>query len=341
MTCIRIRTIFVALAALSFAPFEIAQTTPLQSCANIMPLGDSITLGVNGGYRNDLYSGLQQNNCGVSYVGTLFDPYTRVSDKDHEGHPGFTIGDIASSVNGWLAATQPDIVTLIAGSNDIAWWTVETAEQIGARHNALIDQIQRARPDVWILVASIPPQSSVLVPPISIDRAVLTAEFNEVVRRNVGARVAAGQRVRFVDVNAALTTADLYDGIHPTEAAHGAVAQKFLEAIRAALGSASTPASAPPSPTPLPMPPPPQASTPPSPATGATSPTSSVSSQNQSGGAIGFALDIWLIGLALRRSRRLSLWRGYIDQRGSTTPDSHTVHPFSTRLDTHLSGVRW
>ena len=37
----------------------------LQSCAGIMPLGDSITLGANGGYRNDLYTGLQQNNCGV------------------------------------------------------------------------------------------------------------------------------------------------------------------------------------------------------------------------------------------------------------------------------------
>jgi hypothetical protein len=34
-----------------------------------------------------------------------------------------------------------------------------------------------------------------------------------------------------------LTTADLYDGIHPTEAAHAKIAQKFLEGIRAALGA--------------------------------------------------------------------------------------------------------
>jgi hypothetical protein len=57
----------------------------------------------------------------------------------------------------------------------------------------------------------------------------------------VDARTAAGQRVRFVDVNSVLTTADLYDGIHPTEAAHAKVAQKFLDAVRAALGSATTP----------------------------------------------------------------------------------------------------
>jgi hypothetical protein len=51
----------------------------------------------------------------------------------------------------------------------------------------------------------------------------------------VDARTAAGQPVRFVDVNSVLTTADLYDGIHPTEAAHAKVAQIFLDGIRAAL----------------------------------------------------------------------------------------------------------
>src|SRR4029077_13656207 len=68
----------------------------LRSCTGIMPLGDSITVGVNGGYRNDLYTGFRQTDCGVSYVGTLSDPNTRVADKNHEGHAGLTIGDIAS-----------------------------------------------------------------------------------------------------------------------------------------------------------------------------------------------------------------------------------------------------
>jgi lysophospholipase L1-like esterase len=203
-----------------------------------MPLGDSITLGVNGGYRNNLYSGLQQNNCGVSYVGTLPDPNTRIADKDQEGHSGFTIGNIASNANAWLASTQPSIIALMIGTNDTAWWTAETAEQIGVRHNALIEQLRTARPNAWILVASIPPQSSAIIQPNNIDRAVLTQQLNAVIRRNVDARAAAGQRVRFVDVNSVLTTADLYDGIHPTEAAHAKIAQIFLEAIRAALGPA-------------------------------------------------------------------------------------------------------
>jgi phospholipase/lecithinase/hemolysin len=69
----------------------------------------------------------------------------------------------------------------------------------------------------------------------SVDRAMLTQEFNAVIRSNVDARTAAGQQVRFVDVNSVLTTADLYDGIHPTEAAHAKVAQIFLDWVRAAL----------------------------------------------------------------------------------------------------------
>ncbi len=214
--------------------------TPLASCAGIMPLGDSITLGVNGGYRNNLYTGLLQNNCGVSYVGTQFDQYTRVADKDHEGHPGFNIENFSGSVNTWTAATQPNIILLLAGTNDTAWWSAKSADQIGTEHNALIDQIKLARPQAWIFVASIPPQSSALIQPNNIDRAVLTQQFNAVIRKNVEARAAAGQRVRFVDVNSVLTTADLYDGIHPTEAAHAKVAQKFLESIRAALASPST-----------------------------------------------------------------------------------------------------
>jgi lysophospholipase L1-like esterase len=206
-----------------------------------MPLGDSITIGVNGGYRNDLYTGLRRINCGVTYVGTQSDPNTRVADKNHEGHTGLTIGDIAGSVDAWMASARPNIVLLMAGTNDTAWWSAQNADEIGARHSALIDRIRAARPDAWIFVASIPPQAPAIIQPNNIDRAVLTQQLDTVIRKNVEARAAAGQRVRFVDVNSVLKTADLYDGIHPTEAAHAKVAQQFLESIRAELGSKSIP----------------------------------------------------------------------------------------------------
>ena len=84
-------------------------------------------------------------------------------------------------------------------------------------------------------MASIAPRSSAIIQPNNVDRAVLTQQLNAVISANVAARVAAGQRVRFVDVNSLLTTADLYDGIHPSEAAHAKIAQKFLDVMRATL----------------------------------------------------------------------------------------------------------
>jgi len=242
----------VALVNSNGPPIPPPSGPQLQSCAGIMPLGDSITLGVNGGYRNDLYTGLQQNNCNVDYVGTLSDQYTHVADKDHEGRAGITIGGIASGVNAWITATQPNIILLMIGTNDTAWWTNEDGAEIGVHHNALIDQLRTARPSAWIFVASVAPQSSQLIhgkgdtdTGATVDRAILTQQLNAAIRTNVEARVAMGQSVRFVDVNSVLTAADLYDGIHPTEAAHARIAQKFLEAIRAALGSPATPPTPP------------------------------------------------------------------------------------------------
>ena len=202
-----------------------------------MPLGDSITLGVNGGYRNNLYAGLQQNNCGVSYVGTESDPSTRVADKHHEGHSRFGIDQVADKVNTWISDTQPNIILLMIGTNDTAWWTTQNADEIAARHNALLDQLRTARPNAWVFVASIPPQTSTIIEPINVDRVDLTQEVNAIIRKNVEARTATGERVRFVDVHSVLSTADLYDGIHPTEEGHAKIAQKFLEGIRSVLSS--------------------------------------------------------------------------------------------------------
>ena len=68
--------------------------------------GDSVTLSVNGGYRNELSVKLKASGCGLDYVGSQSDPYAVISDKNHEGHPGWTISDISGSVTTWLAGYQ-------------------------------------------------------------------------------------------------------------------------------------------------------------------------------------------------------------------------------------------
>jgi lysophospholipase L1-like esterase len=209
----------------------------------IMPLGDSITLGVNGGYRNELWTDLTGESCGVNYVGSQSDPYCKAPDHDHEGHPGFTIGDIASNVDAWLAAATPDYILLMIGTNDIAWWSADDAVTIGTRHLALMDQIMADRPNAKLIVASIPPITSAIIQPNNVDRAQLGRDLNVQIQANVATRAAQGKPVYFADVYSVLTTADLYDGVHPTEAAHARVGDMWFSVL-APLVSCSAPAPA-------------------------------------------------------------------------------------------------
>ncbi len=217
-------------AGVVVAPPDAGPLTP-SGCLKVMPLGDSITLGVNGGYRNNLYTGLADAGCGVNYVGSQVDPYAVCIDKNHEGHPGFTIGDIATHVDGWLASAQPDYVLLMVGTNDVAWWSADTGAQIADRHAQLVDRIFADRPGVWIIVASIPPLASNVIAPNSVDRAQLGRDLNAAIKTRVDARIAAGKRIRFADVYASLVVADLYDGVHPTQVAHAKVAEVWRKAL--------------------------------------------------------------------------------------------------------------
>jgi endoglucanase len=197
----------------------------------ILPLGDSITLGVNGGYRNGLWTRLLAAGKSIDYVGSQFDQYTKAPDKDHEGHPGFTIGNISASTDGWMASYAPDYVLLMIGTNDVAWWSAQTGSQIADQNALLIDQILADRPSAWVVVASIPPLSSSIIQPNNIDRAQLGQDYNAALQQRVQTRITAGKHVRWADVYSVLTVADLYDGVHPTEAAADKVAQVWYNAL--------------------------------------------------------------------------------------------------------------
>ena len=112
-----------------------------------------------------------------------------------------------------------------------AWWCAESASQVADLNAALIDQILADLPGAWVVVASIPPESSSIIQPNNVDRAQLAAAYNVQLQQRVQARVLAGKRVRFADVASVLTVSDLYDGIHPTQAAADKVAQVWYNAL--------------------------------------------------------------------------------------------------------------
>ena len=100
----------------------------------IMPLGNSITWGVNvddslaEGYRRDLYLQLVAANYNVDFVGSLIGGVDTNFDRDNEGHSGAvaypfpdypSLYALSDHLNGWLTTYSPDVVLLHIGTNDV------------------------------------------------------------------------------------------------------------------------------------------------------------------------------------------------------------------------------
>ncbi len=197
---------------------------PPEAGIRIMPLGDSITDGYYfpGGYRIDLEDQLVEAGLDIDFVGSLVNGPPELDDQDHEGHSGWRIDQIAAEIDGWLEASQPEIVLLMIGSNDVL-----QDYDLGAapdRLGALMDQIIAGMPETKLVVASITPLSTELD-----DAQAL--EYNAAIPDLVATRVAQGALLTYVDMHAALTLEDLVDGVHPNPAGYAKMADVWTEAV--------------------------------------------------------------------------------------------------------------
>lgn len=110
-----------AVQAKATAPQPLLQALNAQGPVRIMPLGDSNTWGqlVPGSYRTQLYQDLATEGIRTQFVGSLSNGPDALPSKNNEGHSGWTISQIAGGVDTWLKASQPQIVLLMIGTNDI------------------------------------------------------------------------------------------------------------------------------------------------------------------------------------------------------------------------------
>ncbi|WP_233636001.1 GDSL-type esterase/lipase family protein [Hymenobacter setariae] len=208
------------------------KTGTIKTSLRVMPLGASITQGLRSsdgnGYRANLYKGLDDLTSGsLDFVGRKQDG--TASDPDNEGYVGARIDQIAAKGDCALPAYKPNLVTIIAGTNDMAQnFQVAGA---GARLGKLIDEVLRYSPRATVLVEKIPPNT--------IDDAInrrITA-YNNSLPVIIQAHSNAGQYVLLLDP--ALGPADVGpDHIHPTDDGYAKIADKFLEGTQraAALG---------------------------------------------------------------------------------------------------------
>ena len=190
----------------------------------LMPIGDSITAGyrssTGNGYRGPLYPELINQGDALDFVGSqrsgvMFDP-------DNEGYYGDRIDQIAGLINGELALYQPNVVLLHIGTNDLGQgYQVSTAP---ARLASLIDQIIAADPNVTVLVAQLICNSTPSV-------QSLINSYNSQIPGIVQARVNAGKHVYTVSMSS-LTTADLNDGLHPSDGGYQKMADAWDAGIQ-------------------------------------------------------------------------------------------------------------
>ncbi len=142
-----------------------------------MALGDSITAGVGafgtagseGGYRGPLGSLLQQSGYHATFVGSRSDFSDAIEEKRHEGWPGYVLRSFPSDpgpgqlygslLRKAMASDDPDVVLLMAGTNDMLRLEQHdagyTLTNIVASMDLVLGQIFAAKPDVYVIVAPV------------------------------------------------------------------------------------------------------------------------------------------------------------------------------------------
>ena len=196
--------------------------------ARIMPLGDSTTAGLaaapsDAAYRTPLETQLLAGGHEYNFVGSVTKGPPELFDKNHEGHGGFKIADIAAGINGWLAQNPADFVLLMIGTNDVRSPNTADLNGMNDRYAALLDQILAIPGGPRVIAATIPPQTDLGSQPAR--QAALTS-LNDAIPGLVSARAGSG-RISWVDVFSALSPADIADGSHPTTNGHKKVANTF------------------------------------------------------------------------------------------------------------------
>ncbi|ULB12363.1 GDSL-type esterase/lipase family protein (plasmid) [Cereibacter azotoformans] len=210
---------------------------------NILPLGDSITHGVihpgdteSGGYRTALQARLAEFGVRADFTGSLSNGPSSI-DRHHQGHRGWTIDQLNGQQASIAAAAQPDVILLMAGTNDSA---TDSASRMLQDMRSFLQNLAGSASGALILVASLPP---VRVGTHSQERANRVEAFNAGLPALLAELTGQGIQVRHVPMP--LTLEDISplsvdSGLHPTTQGYDRMAGIWTAALETHFGLDAT-----------------------------------------------------------------------------------------------------
>ncbi len=222
--------------------------TAYQPCQSnpckILPLGDSITYGVNdegnGGYRGPLFAAAVAAGQKITFNGSLSNGPATVSGqtfpKKNEGHSGWGISEVTpySGGNAGIATVipspafssnsggTPEIVLLHIGTNDSGSFS---ASQMVTDLNGLLDKIMTNAPNALVVVAQIIP--------LGYGTNDVIKAYNQAIPGLVQQRAAAGKHILLVDMYTGFNASSMLgsDSIHPNTAGYKFMADHWYAVI--------------------------------------------------------------------------------------------------------------
>jgi hypothetical protein len=188
------------------------------SACKILPLGDSITWGIqyDGAYRVQLFTKAVADGHKITFTGSVSNGPNMVSNQPfpraNEGHSGWRIDQITGLVPKPALDTVPHIVLLMIGTNDV--YAASGQATMPERLGTLLDKLINAAPNALIVVAKITPLNNA-----GSNATIKT--YNDAIPGLVQARAAAGKHIMLGDMNTGFTSAMLSnDGVHPNKSGY-------------------------------------------------------------------------------------------------------------------------
>lgn len=218
----------IAIVLLGNASPAAADPVPDSTPLRVMVVGDSITQGrgADDPWRCHLYRAIRELRP-VDMVGVRSDlygapdgssRYAADCDPDHAAYWGRQLAASADTVRADVTAAHPDVIVVLAGTNDINLG--HSVDQVAADFRRFVAEARVADPDIRIVAGTVLPTNGV------VDQVRITA-YNRWL----------WQRADELDVQLATTaaaidpTTDLYDGVHPNGQGAARIAGAFLAGV--------------------------------------------------------------------------------------------------------------